>query len=67
MTEDVRAFIDLIKWLLGGMAVLAGILWGISLWEIRQLRRSLHDLRDNLPQIIIQWAEIAIKTHPGSK
>jgi hypothetical protein len=56
--NEIYAAIDLIKWLLGIIAVLAGVLWGICLWEIRQLRKSLHDLRDDLPARIVQWHEI---------
>jgi hypothetical protein len=56
--NEISAAIDLIKWLLGIIAVLAGVLWGICLWEIRQLRKSLHDLRDELPARIVQWHEI---------
>jgi hypothetical protein len=56
--NEISAAIDLIKWLLGIIAVLAGVLWGICLWEIRQLRKSLHDLRDDLPARIVQWHEI---------
>jgi hypothetical protein len=55
---DLAAAIDLIKWLLAIIAALAGVLWGICLWEIRQLRKSLHDLRNDLPARIVQWHEI---------
>lgn len=56
--NEISAAIDLIKWLLGIIAALAGILWGNCLWEIRQLRKSLHDLRNDLPARIVQWHEI---------
>lgn len=61
MSVDLLAFIDLVKWLLGGMMVLAGILWGVLLWETRQLRRNLHELRNELPKMIMQWADVAIR------
>lgn len=67
MSTDLLAFIDLVKWLLGGMMVLAGILWGVLLWETRQLRRSLHELRNELPKMIMQWAEVAIRQHREGK
>ena len=57
MTE-MSAAIDLIKWLLGIIVALFGVLWGICQWEIRQLRKSLHDLRNDLPARIVQWHEI---------
>lgn len=55
---DLPAAIDLIKWLLAIIVALVGVLWGICLWEIRQLRKSLHDLRNELPASIVQWHEI---------
>lgn len=56
--NETSAAIDLIKWLLGIIAALFGVLWGICQWEIRQLRKSLHDLRNDLPARIVQWHEI---------
>lgn len=55
---DLAAAMGLIKWLIAIIAALAGILWGICLYEIRQLRKSLHDLRNDLPARIVQWHEI---------
>jgi hypothetical protein len=51
--DELSAAIDLIKWLLAIIAALASVLW-----EIRQLRKSLHDLRNDLPARIVQWHEI---------
>lgn len=56
--NELAAAIDLIKWLLAIIAALVGVLWGVCLWEIRQLRKSLHGLRNDLPAIIVQWHDI---------
>jgi hypothetical protein len=60
---ELSSAIDLIKWLLAIIAALAGILWGICLWEIRHLRKSLHELRNELPARIVQWHEIMESRH----
>ena len=56
--NEISATVDLIKWLLGLIVALIGVLFSISQWEIRQLRKSLHDLRNDLPARIVQWHEI---------
>ncbi len=56
--DEISAAIGLIQWLIGIIAALVGVLFGICLWEIRQLRKSLHDLRNDLPARIVQWHEI---------
>lgn len=55
---DLSAAVDLIKWLLAIIAALVGVLFGICQWEIRQLRKSMHDLRNDLPARIVQWHDI---------
>lgn len=57
MSENSAA-IELIKWLLAIIVALVGVLFGICQWEIRQLRKSLHDLRNELPARIVQWHDI---------
>jgi hypothetical protein len=56
--NEISATIDLIKWLLALIVALVGVLFSICLWEIRQLRKSMHDLRNDLPARIVQWHEI---------
>jgi hypothetical protein len=58
-----------IEWVVGiavtVLMALFGALWAINQYEIRALRKSLHDLRDNLPTIIVRWAEFVMKRGPN--
>lgn len=60
----VRQVSDIEKTLIGFCGALLALLWGIHQFEIRALRKSLHDLRGDLPKIIVSWVEFVNKRGP---
>lgn len=55
---------DVEKILIGFCGALLAVLWGIHQFEIRALRKSVHDLRDTLPKVIVSWVEFVNKRGP---